>query len=357
MATRTQHRATTRTQRRATQTTPRTTTQLDTKTQLVIAGPFDLREIAMMGFGHRDERSFDGVMRMAFCLDGDYERQVGVEAEQFGDRLELRVHADGDRLSDTEVAALRKQVARVVSLDHDGEAFHRLCLSDPVLARVHNKAPGFRPALFYSPYEAAVWSIISARRARSQGITLRNRLSELFGAGFELSGIRTLCIPTPSGLLEMGSMPGLPADRIPRLHAVAEAAQRGRLDAARLRAMAPEDAQAALQQLPGIGPFYSSLIVIRACGHADAPTLGEPRSRAAIEQAYGIDHELSDPEMLALAETWRPFRTWVAVMMRALTTAISGAARASHALDPPTSSLADEKAPLLPPRRIARSAR
>jgi DNA-3-methyladenine glycosylase II len=73
-----------------------------------------------------------------------------------------------------QVEALRRQVARVVSLDHDGEAFHQLCLADPLLARVHNRAPGFRPALFYSPYEATVWSIISARRARSQGITLCN---------------------------------------------------------------------------------------------------------------------------------------------------------------------------------------
>ena len=58
-----------------------------TTTHLAIVGPFDLREIALMGFGHRDERSFDGVMRMAFCLDGDYERQVGVAARQSGDRL------------------------------------------------------------------------------------------------------------------------------------------------------------------------------------------------------------------------------------------------------------------------------
>jgi DNA-3-methyladenine glycosylase II len=287
-------------------------------TQLDIRGPFDLREVAMMGFGHRDERSFDGIMRMAFCLDGDYERQVGVEARQLGDRLELRAQAAGDPLSDAEVEAVRKQVARVVSLDHDGEAFHQLCLADPVLAQVHARAPGFRPALFYSPYEAALWSIISARRARSQGITLRTRMSEQYGASFELSGTRTLSVPTPSALLRMESLQGLPADRIPRLHAVAEAAQRGQLDADRLRAMAPEDAQAELQQLPGIGPFYSSLIVIRACGHADAPSLGEPRSRAAIQYAYGIDHELSDAELLALAETWRPFRTWVAVMMRAL---------------------------------------
>src|SRR4029453_13366959 len=294
-----------------TKTVRKTTTSTVLTRQLDVVGPFDLREIATMGFGHRDERSFDGVMRMAFCLDGDYERQVGVEAEQFGDRLELRVQSAGDRLSDPEGEALRKQVARVVSLDHDGEAFHQLCLADPVLARVHDKAPGFRPALFYSPYEAAVWSIISARRARSQGITLRNRMSELYGAEFELSGTRTSCVPTPSGLEGIESMPGLPSERIPRLHAVAEAAQRGRLDAEHLRAMAPEDAQGELEQLPGIGHFYSSVIVLRACGHADVPTFGEPRSRAAVQQAYSIDHELSDAEMLALAESWRPFRTWV----------------------------------------------
>jgi DNA-3-methyladenine glycosylase II len=297
-----------------------TTTLTTTITALPIVGPFDVRDVALMGFGHRDEHSFDGVMRMAFCLDGDYERQVGVEARQFGDRLKLQAQSLGDPLSDAEAEALRKQVARVVSLDHDGEAFHQLCLSDPVLARIHMKAPGFRPALFYSPYEAALWSIISARRARSQGITLRARMSELYGAGFELSGTRTLCVPTPSALLEIESVPGLPADRIPRLHAVAQAAQRGVLDPDRLRAMVPADAKAELQQLPGIGPFYSSLIVIRACGHADAPTLGEPRSRAAIGQAYGIDHELGDEELLALAERWRPFRTWISVMMRALST-------------------------------------
>jgi DNA-3-methyladenine glycosylase II len=289
-----------------------------TTIQLDIVGPFDLREVAMMGFGHRDERSFDGVMRMAFCLDGDYERQVGVEAKQLGNRLEVLMQPAGDPLSGAEVGALGKQVARVISLDHDGEAFHQLCLADPVLAKVHARAPGFRPALFYSPYEAALWSIISARRARTQGITLRARMSEMYGAGFDLSGIRTLCVPTPSAVLEMESVPGLPADRLPRLHAVAEAAQRGELDAERLRSMPPEDAQAELQRVPGIGPFYSSLIVIRACGHADAPSLGEPRSRAAIQAAYGVDHELSDAELLALAETWRPFRTWVTVMMRAL---------------------------------------
>ena len=90
-----------------------------------------------------------------------------------------------------------------------------------------------------------------------------------------MPGCAPLAVPTPSRLAAVDALPGLPADRIPRLHAIAEAAASGRLDAGRLRALPPDEAQTQLQQLPGIGPFYSSLIVIRACGHADVPAPGE----------------------------------------------------------------------------------
>jgi DNA-3-methyladenine glycosylase II len=283
-----------------------------------ITGPYDLREVALMGFGHRDESSFDGAMRMAFCLDGDYERPVGVVARQADSQLELAIESADEPLSDKEIAAARRQVARVVSLDHDGPEFDQLCRSDPVLARVHEIAPGFRPALFYSPYEAVLWSILSARRPRSQGITLRTRLAEQHGTGFDLAGQRVYAVPTPSRMLAVESVAGLPADRIPRLHAAAEAARDHDLDADRLRSLPPEEAMAQLQRLPGIGPFYSALVVIRACGHADVPAPQEPRAREAIRELYGIDHELSDAELAEISDTWRPFRTWVTVMMRAL---------------------------------------
>ncbi len=274
----------------------------------------------MMGFGHRDERSFDGVMRMAFCLDGDFERHVGVEARQSGAEIELRLHttADSPALTAAELERATRQVARVVSADHDGEAFHQLCLADPALASVHGRAPGFRPSLFYSPYEAAVWSVISARRARSQGMALRTRLAQLHGETFDLAGVETVAVPTPSRLLSVESVPGLPADRIPRLHAIAEAAQRGQLGADQLRARPSDEAMAQLQQLPGIGPFYSALIVIRACGHADVLSLAEGHTRNAVQQLYGLEAEPTDAELEQLAEPWRPFRTWVLVMLRAL---------------------------------------
>ena len=294
------------------------TSALSTRS-LLVSGPYDLGEVATMGFGHRDERSFDGVMRLAFCLDTDLERQVGVEVRQEGDRLELLVQeAAGPPLSDAEADAAARQVARVVSVDHDGAAFHALCEADPVLGPVHAVAPGFRPANFYSPYEAAVWSVLSARRARAQGIALRRRLAQAHGAVVEVAGVETEALPTPSALLRLESFPGLPADRVPRLHAVAEAAQRGELDVDALRSLPPQEAEQRLQRLPGIGPFYASLVVVRACGHADVMAAGESHVRDVVQELYGFDHPPAPAELQALGERWRPYRTWVSVMLRAL---------------------------------------
>ena len=44
-------------------------------------GPFALEELAMFGFGQRSEQKWDGLMRLAFCLD-DFTGQVGVEVRQ-----------------------------------------------------------------------------------------------------------------------------------------------------------------------------------------------------------------------------------------------------------------------------------
>jgi 3-methyladenine DNA glycosylase/8-oxoguanine DNA glycosylase len=53
---------------------------------------------------------------------------------------------------------------------------------DPVIGRLQEAAPGLRPMLFYSPYEAAAWAILSARRPQRQMAEVRQRLSEDTGA-------------------------------------------------------------------------------------------------------------------------------------------------------------------------------
>ncbi|MEP6632210.1 MAG: hypothetical protein ABJA89_17200, partial [Lapillicoccus sp.] len=223
-------------------------------------GPFSLEELALFGFGHRAERDFDGVMRMAFRVDHDLETAAGVEVRQDGETLHLSIHGEAD------ADAVARQVARVLSCDHDGEAFAELGRRDPVIGALQKVAPGLRPPLFYSPYEAAVWSVVSARRARPQGIGVRQRLSESYGETFDLADQPVAALPPPSAFAALPDDPGiqgLPDDRVPRLRAIGAAALAGDLEVDRLVALGPEAASEAVQRLPGIGPFYSALIVVR----------------------------------------------------------------------------------------------
>jgi DNA-3-methyladenine glycosylase II len=278
---------------------------------IVPRGPFSLAEAIGFGFGQRDAAG-DDVMRLAFCLDG-YRHQVGVEVRQD----EAGVHGIVHGPAAAGVDAVRQQVARVLSLDYDAAGFLQAGERDPVLRSVQEAAPGLRPPLFYSPYEAAAWAVLSVRRPPKQMMAVRERLSHAQGAVFDLAGQQVAALPTPEQMLRVASFPGIAPDRMERLHGVARAAQEGRLDAGHLLALSPEEAMARVREIPGIGPFYSALIVIRGTGFADVLPVGEPKLLTLVERLYDIRGPVSDDELRALAEAWKPFRTWAAVLIRA----------------------------------------
>lgn len=280
---------------------------------IVPQGPFSLQEAAMFGFGQRHATRFDETMRLAFCVDGDgYGRQVGVAVTQDADGT---VH--GEVVGATDLGTVQAQVARVLSLDHDAREFVKIGERDPVIAQLLEVAPGLRPPLFYSPYEAAVWSVLSARRPAQQMAQVRDRLGAQHGRMFEIAGERMAALPTPAQVLGVESFAGIPEVKLRRMHGIAAAAQRGELDVTRLRAMEPAEAMQGLQRLEGIGPFYSALIVIRATGHTDVLPENEPKALALAGQLYGLGHDASPAEMREIAERWRPFRTWATVLLRA----------------------------------------
>ncbi|HEY8047207.1 MAG TPA: hypothetical protein VIF35_23300 [Streptosporangiaceae bacterium] len=303
-------------------------------------GPFSLAEAATFGFGQRAGGDWDGVMRLAFCLDG-YAGQVAAEVRQDGagpgqpgPGQPGPGHAGAVRCvaygaAGTDLGRVRGQVARVLSLDHDGREFSRVGERDPVIGRLQAAAPGLRPPLFYSPYEAAVWCVLSARRPARQMMQVRDRLGRAHGAVFELAGEQLAALPTPDQLLAVDAFPGIPADRMPRLHGIARAALEGLLDAGRLLEQGPGRAMAGLQALAGIGPFYSSLIVVRGTGFADVLPVGETRVLDLAARLYGLDAPPSEADFRALAEPWKPLRTWAAVLIRAAAGRVLGGAGAA----------------------------
>lgn len=90
----------------------------------------------------------------------------------------------------------------------------------------------------------------------------------------------------------------------------------GFLDRERLLALDPDAALNQLRTLPGIGPFWSQAILLRAVGPTDVAIPSERRLCAKAAALYDVPEAADDATFLALTERWRPFRTWVSVLMR-----------------------------------------
>lgn len=253
----------------------------------------------------------DGALRVAFLVD-DWSGAAGmlVSQDAGGDVRAEVVATTGDLGPDR----VQRQLARVLSLDHDASGYAELGERDPVIGRLQRQADGLRPVLFHSPYEAACWAIVSARIHQRQAQRLRSAISDRL----EVDGVALDVWPAPERLLARAAIDGLSDEKVQRLHGIAQAALAGELDRDALLAVDDDERIERLTRLRGIGPFWASLIALRAVGPTDALAPGEPRMRRAAAAAYGrSEMEGDDGAFLALAETWRPFRTWVSVLLRA----------------------------------------
>jgi DNA-3-methyladenine glycosylase II len=272
-------------------------------------GPYSLADSAPWRHGHRAEQPFDGVARLAFCVDG-YHDQVGVAVRQ-----DERGVVHGTVQGNTTATTVRDQVARILSLDHDANAFAAAVRRDAALASLHRQAPGLRPVLFASPYEAAVWSILTVRRARAQATVLWDRLGRTHGQVFTVAGAEQAALPTPDALIAVKSLPSLPERWLRWLRDVARAALEGQLDADTLARTDPDEAMAALRRIPGIGPFYATLILSASTGATDVLMVDRPGALDQAAKLYG--HPVTREEYQDRAEAWRPWRGWAAVLIRA----------------------------------------
>ncbi|MDQ1543641.1 MAG: hypothetical protein QOK08_1279 [Actinomycetota bacterium] len=281
---------------------------------IVPDGPFSLAAAAGFGFGPNTGRPVykDAGMKLAFVTD-DLAHQVEVSLSQDPSGA---VTGSIDFEDDADATAIERQVARILSLDHSGSDWLAVGERDPVLGDMQRTHEGLRPVLFHSPYEAAAWSIISARRHRAQGTVVRNRLAATFGRVFGEGAEQVLAFPTPEQLLKVRELQGLEETRIQRLHAVANAALAGELEPARLLAMDPGDALAHIQKLPGIGPTYSMLILLRSTGATDIITGLEPRMPSYLAHFYGLGTEATPQQIAEIMDRWRPYRTWSSVLTR-----------------------------------------
>ena len=74
----------------------------------------------------------------------------------------------------------------------------------------------------------------------------------------------------------------------------------------------------ALPQVGGILVVSAGLTLLRGAGFPDAVPSGEPRLARAVELAYGLPGPATPEQIMAISENWRPYRTWVTLLLRTL---------------------------------------
>lgn len=250
-----------------------------------------------------------GHLHLAFCVEGDW-TPAGVCVTAADGAIA------GEVFGGAGAEAVRSQVARILSLDVDGAAFEAVGRADPVVGALQRRFDYLRPVLFWSPYESLAWFLIGQRISMRQASRIKAGIARDLGPKVGVHGDVMDVFPGPAVLRALGPTPGLSERKLAWLHEAAEAALEGRLDAARLRSMDEEAALADLRTLPGVGPFTAEGVLIRGAGAPDRITPFEPRLPRAVAHAYGLAAVPSDGDIRARAEGWRPFRSWVMVLLR-----------------------------------------
>jgi DNA-3-methyladenine glycosylase II len=181
--------------------------------------------------------------------------------------------------------------------------------ADPVLARMIDAHPGFRPRAWIEElptldaFATLVFQVIGQQLSVRATRTILPRLEEHFEGH----------LPTPAELLAADPQvlrdSGMSARKGATLRALAEWFVDGRLSDEALSGMTDDEIEAVLTDVPGIGPWTARGFLIVALDRPDVLLSGDLALRRAVERAYALDHLPTEDEMAAIAERWRPYRS------------------------------------------------
>jgi DNA-3-methyladenine glycosylase II len=191
--------------------------------------------------------------------------------------------------------------------DRKARAFLRK--SDPVLARIIDAHPDFRPRAWLDelpPLDAfgtLIFQVAGQQLSVRATRAIVSRIEEHFGGR----------LPTPAELLAADpAVPrasGLSVRKGETLRALAERFVDGRLSDGALSQMSDDEVEAVLTEVPGIGPWTAHGFLLVALDRPDVFLSGDLALRRAIQRAYGLDDPPTEDEMLELSERWRPYRS------------------------------------------------
>ena len=191
----------------------------------------------------------------------------------------------------------------------DRKAREVLRKADPVLARLIDARPDFRPRAWLDelpPLDAfgtLIFQVAGQQLSVSATRTIVSRIEQHFGGH----------LPSPAELLAADPQvlrdSGMSTRKGGTLRALAERFVDGRLSDDALARMSDAEVEAALTEVPGIGPWTARGFLLVGLDRPDVFLSGDLALRRAVGRAYGFDHPPTDEELAELSDRWRPYRS------------------------------------------------
>lgn len=217
----------------------------------------------------------------------------------------------------TRQAAAEDRISHFLSLRDDLTPFYALAQSDPVFAGIVQKLYGYHQVKFLTPFEGAVWALLSSRNTFAAARTLKNRLTEVYGDGLDVEGTPYPAFPEPEDVL-----PASPADLV----GLIRNEQRGEyiwhaarafalVDDPWLRTADYDEVYRWLRDIRGIGEWSASFILIRSLGRMERLIAPEKRLLESTSEAYG--RALTEDDLLRLAEPYGDYKAYWSHYLRA----------------------------------------
>jgi AraC family transcriptional regulator, regulatory protein of adaptative response / DNA-3-methyladenine glycosylase II len=225
-----------------------------------------------------------------------------VELLNAGDHLACRLELQDRR----DLATAEFRCRRLLDLDADWEAIEAVLATDPALRVALAEKPGLRIPGTLDVDELAIRAVLGQQVSLDAARTIAGRLVAAYGEPLQASdGALTHLWPRSSVLANTDlAVLGMPNSRREALRGLARVLADGLLQDGEAE---PSEVRGHLLALPGIGPWTTSYIEMRALSNADAFLSSDLGVRKGAE-ILGLP--VAPHELKRHAERWRPWRAY-----------------------------------------------
>ncbi len=267
---------------------------------LPVAAPFNLEatvRLLQRRTANRVDRWEDGRYLRAFqTVAGP--RLVTVVNRGTIDAPDVRIELRGGAVADNTARDLTVAVRWMLGCDAAPAPTEWLAEMEPRFAAVAAALRGFRPPCFATLFETCASVLPFQQLSLDAGTAIVGRLVAHFAPSLTVAEQAWFAFPTADAIAaaptEALRAAGLSRAKAEALQALARQALSGGLDPAQFQSLPTSAALAALQALPGIGPWSAGLILLRGLRRLDVFPAGD----------VGAARNL--PALLGRTERWSP---------------------------------------------------